>query len=135
MTRRFALPHQPAVTDAEALRRELRALFRERGIDRLPTEEVVEALVERLGRPITATRLARTLGPHGVGPSPHFSPGPGLLALAAGGGAFWAWWRAGRWIGRAEAVRRRRRVPGGVVGAYGGWRCLVRQTAAAINRA
>jgi Protein of unknown function (DUF3631) len=46
----------------------LRTLFRERGVDRLPTDEVVAALGERLGRPITANRLARTLKPHGVAP-------------------------------------------------------------------
>jgi hypothetical protein len=50
-------------------------LFRGRGVDRLPTEEVVAALAERLGRPITATRLARTLGPQGVAPRQYRASG------------------------------------------------------------
>jgi hypothetical protein len=51
-----------------ALLLELLELFRERGVDRLPTEEIVAALGERLGRTITAHRLARTLKPLGVAP-------------------------------------------------------------------
>jgi hypothetical protein len=53
---------------AAALLLELLELFRERGADRLPTEEAVAALGARLGRPITANRLARTLKPHGAVP-------------------------------------------------------------------
>jgi hypothetical protein len=53
---------------AEALLPALRALFRERGVDRLGTPEIVAALSACLGRPITAHRLARTLGPVGVRP-------------------------------------------------------------------
>jgi hypothetical protein len=41
---------------AEALLRELRALFRERGAERLPTAAIVAALGARLGRPISAHR-------------------------------------------------------------------------------
>jgi len=59
-----AMPEPTAVE----LRLELLELFRERGVDRLPTEEVVAALAARLGRPVTANRLARTLKPHGVAP-------------------------------------------------------------------
>jgi hypothetical protein len=46
----------------------LRALFHGRGVDRLPTEAVVAALGERLGRPVTAHRVALALKPHGVAP-------------------------------------------------------------------
>jgi Protein of unknown function (DUF3631) len=53
---------------AEALLRDLRDLFRERGAERLTTAAIVTALGERPGRPITANRLARTLGPVGVKP-------------------------------------------------------------------
>jgi hypothetical protein len=51
-----------------ALLRDLRDLFRERGVDRLATGEIVAAAGERLGRSITANRLARTLGAYGVAP-------------------------------------------------------------------
>jgi hypothetical protein len=44
---------------AEALLGALIELFRERAVDRLATEEIVAALAERLGRPVTANRLAR----------------------------------------------------------------------------
>jgi hypothetical protein len=53
---------------AEALLRALIEVFRERGVDRLPTEEVVAALGKRLGRPISANRVARSLKPYGVRP-------------------------------------------------------------------
>jgi hypothetical protein len=53
---------------AAALLPELLELFREHGVDRLPTEVIVEALGARLGRPITAHQLARTLKPSGIGP-------------------------------------------------------------------
>jgi hypothetical protein len=43
-------------------------LFRERGAERLPTAAIVAALGGRLGRPISAHRLARTLGPYGAAP-------------------------------------------------------------------
>jgi hypothetical protein len=51
---------------AEALLGTLIEVFRGRGVDRLATPEAVAALAERLGRPVTANRLARTLGPAGV---------------------------------------------------------------------
>jgi hypothetical protein len=53
---------------AAALLPVLIEVFRERAVDRLRTEEVVAALGERLGRPVTANRLARTLKPCGVTP-------------------------------------------------------------------
>jgi hypothetical protein len=51
-----------------ALLRDLRALFRERGAERLPTAAIVVALGARHGRPITAHRLARLLKPSGATP-------------------------------------------------------------------
>jgi Protein of unknown function (DUF3631) len=62
---------------AEALLRDLRALFRGRGVDRLATAEIVAALGARLGRPLTAHRLARMLKPHGVAPRQFRMPGSG----------------------------------------------------------
>ena len=41
-------------------------VFRARGANRLGTGEIVAALGERLRRPITANRLARTLKPYGA---------------------------------------------------------------------
>jgi hypothetical protein len=64
MPKPIALPEPTAA----ALLPALIDLFRGRGVDRLPTEEVVAALGARLGRPITANRLARTLKPCGIGP-------------------------------------------------------------------
>jgi hypothetical protein len=61
----------------EALLRELREVFRSRGVDRLATETIVAALVERQGRPITAHRLARMLKPYGVAPRQFRMPGSG----------------------------------------------------------
>jgi hypothetical protein len=58
---------QPEPT-AEALLRALIEVFRKRGVDQLGAPEVVAALGERQGRPITASRLARTLKPYGVAP-------------------------------------------------------------------
>jgi hypothetical protein len=55
-------------------------LFRERGADRLGTDEVVAALGERLGRSITANRLARTLGAYGAAPRQFRMPGSGRRA-------------------------------------------------------
>jgi hypothetical protein len=60
-----------------ALLRDLRDLFRERGAERLPTEEIVAALAARQGRPITAHRLARMLKPSGVAPRQFRMPGSG----------------------------------------------------------
>jgi hypothetical protein len=65
---------------APALLHALHDLLRGRGVDRLPTEAVVAALGERLGGPITATWLARTLGPYGVAPRQFRMPGSGRRA-------------------------------------------------------
>jgi hypothetical protein len=64
------MPEPPARSEptAAALLPVLIELFRERAADRLATEAVVAALGERLGRPITANRLTRVLGPCGVRP-------------------------------------------------------------------
>jgi hypothetical protein len=59
--------HHAVTVTAETLLIEMIAVFHERGVDRLPTDEIVEALAAR-GRKITANRLARTLKPHGVKP-------------------------------------------------------------------
>jgi hypothetical protein len=67
-------------TAAAALVLELLELFRERGAERLPTEEIVAALAERRGRPITAHRLARMLKPYGVAPRQFRMPGSGRRA-------------------------------------------------------
>jgi Protein of unknown function (DUF3631) len=64
MPKPIALPEPTAA----ALLPELLELFREHGVDRLPTDEAVAALGARLGRPITANRLARTLKPYGIVP-------------------------------------------------------------------
>ena len=52
---------------AEALLPVLIELFRDRGVDRMAIEVIVAALAE-LGRPITATKLTRTLKPLGAAP-------------------------------------------------------------------
>jgi hypothetical protein len=62
---------------APALLHALHDLLRGRGVDRLPTEAAVAALGERLGGPITATRLARTLKPYGVAPRQYRVSGSG----------------------------------------------------------
>jgi len=56
-----------SITAAELLP-VLRALCRELGTDRLPTDEAVVALSAWSGQPITANRLARTLKPLGIAP-------------------------------------------------------------------
>jgi hypothetical protein len=61
-------PRSAPASDAAALLPALRDLFREHGVDRLPTEAAVAALGARLGRPITPHWLARALKPHGVAP-------------------------------------------------------------------
>jgi hypothetical protein len=63
-------PDDPACVPptAAALLHALRGVFRDHGAARLPTEAVVAALAARLGQPITATRVTRTLKPLGVEP-------------------------------------------------------------------
>ncbi len=57
--------------------RDLQALFKERGIDRIPSAELVEALIEmeerpwpewKKGKPITTRQVARLLNPFGIVP-------------------------------------------------------------------
>jgi hypothetical protein len=59
------LTDRPEPAD-KALLPALVEVFRARGANRLGTGEIVAALGERLGRPITANRLARTLKPYGA---------------------------------------------------------------------
>jgi hypothetical protein len=61
-------PPAPRALTAEALLSVLLEVFRERGVARLPTEELAAALAERGGWTITSTKLTRTLTPCGVRP-------------------------------------------------------------------
>lgn len=79
--RRAALALSGAADDGDApgimLLADLRSLFAERGVDELPSRDIVAALVEmedrpwpewRRGQPISTRSLARLLMPFGIGP-------------------------------------------------------------------
>ena len=63
---------------------DLRTLFVDKGVDRMPSTEIVDALNEmdgrpwpewKAGRPMTATQLAHVLKPFGVRPTTYRPPG------------------------------------------------------------